>query len=340
MMGVEIREVDLDRELGVLSDTFNANFTIKGSFERFRWLYFDNPDGRATAWFAIDDRNGAIAGCTAVLPRRVRLKDSGRVVVAWNCGDFCINPAYRTLGVAVKLRRVARDAVDAGQAAFLYAHPNDRMLQVHLRVGHTPLGAMVRYAKLLRPRNGSRLARTAAGTLLRFVGKEILVDRRHDVEIIQDREPPEDITAIYDRATSRIGTAVVRDRPYLNWRFRQSPVEAHTMLVTRASGRPAGYVVFSARDDVAMVKDWLAVDEPSRDELFAAMIAWCRDHDLATISVSALESHPDLPVLRAFGFVRRPEQTTAIAYAGGHTADTAAVRSPASWYMTVGDRDL
>jgi hypothetical protein len=70
------------------------------------------------------------------------------------------------------------------------------------------------------------------------------------------------------------------------------------------------------------------------------MIAWGRDHDLASISVSALESHPDLPVLRAFGFVRRPEQTTVIAYADARAAHSAAVRSPGSWYMTVGDRDL
>lgn len=339
-MGIVIREADLDRELDVLSETFNANFRIKGSPERFQWLYFDNPDGRATAWFAIDDRTGAIAGCTAVLPRRVRLKDSSRVVLAWNCGDFCINPKYRTLGVAMKLRRVARDAVDAGQSAFLYAHPNDRMLQVHLKVGHIPLGSMVRYAKLLRPRHESGVVRRAGGAALRLLGRDVLVRRRHEAAVVEGGGVPADITAIYDRVAGRVGTSVVRDHRYLDWRFGANPVERHAMLVMRVAGSPTGYAAFAVRDDVAVVKDWLAVDEDARTQLFAAMIAWFRQLGLASVSVSALESHPDIPALRSFGFFARPERSTAIAYVAGTGNGRTAVTSPSSWYMTVGDRDL
>ena len=45
-------------------------------------------------------------------------------------------PRYRAGGAAIALRRAARTAVDQGVRPFLYAHPNERMLQIHIRVGH------------------------------------------------------------------------------------------------------------------------------------------------------------------------------------------------------------
>jgi hypothetical protein len=340
IVGIVIREVDLARELDVLRNTFNANFRIKGSPERFRWLYFRNPDGPATAWFALDDRTGAIAGCTVVLPRRVRLKQCRRTVLAWNCGDFCIDPAYRTLGVALKLRRIAREAVDAGKTAFLYAHPNDRMLQVHLRVGHAPLGTMVRYAKILRPRRSGAPATAIGRAVLRLTGRDALIRRRHDVEVVDGARTQSDITAIYEGAVHRMGTSVVRDSRYLDWRFLENPVERHTILVTRQAAKPRGYVAFSIRDDVAVVKDWVAIDRDSRDQLFAIMLAHFRDIDVAAVSVTALESHPDLQALRTFGFVRRPETSTAITYAAPTDAVRRSISSRDCWYMTHGDRDV
>ncbi len=87
-MGISIREADLDRELPLFASTVNNAFGSRVPDQRFRWLYLDNPDGRAVAWFAVDDRTGDIAGCTGVSPRRVRV--GGREVIGWNCGDFSI----------------------------------------------------------------------------------------------------------------------------------------------------------------------------------------------------------------------------------------------------------
>src|SRR5687768_15684034 len=216
-MGILIREADLDRELELLASTVNTSFGSKVSLARFRWLYLDNPDGRALAWLAIDDRTGDVAGCTAVSPRRVRLAHMRRQVKAWNCGDFSITARYRTMGAAVKLRRAARDGIDLGQSPFLYAHPNDRMLPVHLRVGHSPLGRMVRHARPLRLSTRSKVANSLSMAALRLCGADIVVRQRHEIEGVSSQALPDDIDAVYDRAADRIGTAVVRDRRYLEW---------------------------------------------------------------------------------------------------------------------------
>ena len=111
----------------------------------------DNPHGLATGWKVVDGETGEVVGFTVALPRKVSV--FGKRVIAWNCADFSIDTKFRTLGVAAKLRRAARDAIDAGQHPFLYAHPNEKMLVVHKRVGHTVIGQSHRYARLL---NASR----------------------------------------------------------------------------------------------------------------------------------------------------------------------------------------
>ena len=44
------------------------------------------------------------------------------------CRFFNRSQSIEPLGIAAKLRRGAKDAIDAGQYQFLYAHPNERML--------------------------------------------------------------------------------------------------------------------------------------------------------------------------------------------------------------------
>ena len=74
----------------------------------------------------------------------------GDVCIGWNCSDFSVLQKFRTLGIAASLRRAAKQAIDAGRAAFLYAHPNSNMQLIHERVGHSRIGGMFRYTKVLR----------------------------------------------------------------------------------------------------------------------------------------------------------------------------------------------
>ena len=338
-VGISVREADLERELPLLMRILNDNFRARVPIDRFRWLYLDNPDGRAVAWFAVDDRSGEVVGSTAVTPRRIRLGRCRQEVVAWNCGDFSISPRYRTMGAALKLRRAARDAIDAGARPFLYAHPNDRMLPVHLRVGHAPLGRMVRYARRMRIETGWPVVDAAGSIGLRFIGRESFVRRREDLELVTATVGA-DFDELYARAASRLGTALVRDASYVRWRFWQMPCERHEIVVTRRKANLSGYLAFAIRDRVAHIKDWLTVDEAARDQLFAGFIREMRRRDVETLSMIALETHPDVQAWRKFGFLRRPESSTAITYAGDSFPQKAEVSTARSWYMTVGDRDV
>jgi hypothetical protein len=337
---IVIRQADLNQDLGDIADTVNTSFECGLGLDRFRWLYLANPDGPAISWLAVDDGSGEVVGTTAVCPRRVRIGGTGRDVIAWNCCDFSIRSRYRSLGTAIKLRRAARAGVDAGQSQFLYAHPNDRMLAVHLKVGHRPLGRMVRHAKPLRTSSGLRSVDRAASIALRVMGAGLWRHSSDDAQLV-DPWPVAALDTLFEDAFDRLGTtAIVRDGRYLDWRFRQNPMERSEMIVARRRGRLTGYLIFTEKRGVGMVKDWLALDASAIDALFQLLIVEMRRRDAPSISVTALESHPDLARLTGLGFLRRPDSTTAIVYANPDLAESKMVTNPSNWYMTLGDRDV
>lgn len=338
-MAIEIREADVERDVELLAATLNANRAHTTSLDRFRWLYHDNPDGRARAWLAVDDRTGGVAGFTAVFPRRVRLR-TGQRVLAWNCGDFSIHTRYRTGGVAIKLRRAAREAVDAGETPFLYAHPNERMLPVHLKVGHSPLGRMVRYARPLRLNTGIALVDAVSSAALRLAGRELPAADAADCELVGNADLGEEFGDLYDRVSPSLGTLLVRDARYLDWRFRRTPVDGCELLVLRSSGRLRAYLALTASDDVVHVKDWLAEDASAFGSIWTAGLRLARKRGARSVSVIALETHPDLARLRLFGFRPRPDWSTAVTYAPEGWPSRDCVANAAAWYMTVGDRDV
>jgi hypothetical protein len=244
------------------------------------------------------------------------------------------------MGVALKLRRAARDCVDAGKTPFLFAHPNERMLQVHLRVGHTPLARMQRYAKPLRLQTASGLINRASSPLFRAYGREALVRVADDVQVVAGGSIPADVEHVFDSTRERLGIAVVRDHRYLTWRFGANPEQGAEAVIIRARGVPTAYLTFVMSGNAALVKDWLAVDGTALEQVFAAFVREARRRCASSAALIALETHPDLPAIQRLGFRLRPDTSTAVTYAASGNPVKAEVGNPSRWYMTVGDRDV
>lgn len=336
-MSLVVKEVDLASDLPTLSALFNRGFNVALPPDRFEWLYRRNPDGRATAWFVVDERSDDLAGCTAVFPRRIQVRGQSRATIAWNCGDFCIMPRYRAGAAAIKLRRAARDGVDAGASPFLYAHPNDRMLQIHLRVGHQPLGRMIRLARPTRA-TGTGPLHTIATSALRLARPERLLPR--DEHEIEGQTLPSELDELFERLRSSLGTALVRDVTYLKWRFLDCPLSEYRFVIARRGSQLTGYLAFCFVRGQLTVRDWLGIDSRAVRTLFGAAVEQACLAEASSASVTLLETHRHVPLIRALGFSTRPETSTSITYAPETLPWRAAVTSPQAWYMTVGDRDV
>jgi hypothetical protein len=247
-------------------------------------------------------------------------------------------PRYRAGAAAITLRRAARDAVDAGVTPFLYAHPNDRMLPIHVRVGHQPLGRMIRLARPTRlTRHGLiGLLGTAA---LRAARVERLFSPCDEYDIEAVRLPGQ-LDELFERVRMGIGTALVRDVRYLTWRFLECPMQQYRFILTRRGATVTGYLAFGLANDQLQIKDWLGVDNRAVRSLFRAAVDQAMANDAFSASVTLLETHRDRDTIRRLGFATRPETSTSITYAAETLPWRGDVMSADAWYMTVGDRDI
>src|SRR5690348_15852722 len=168
--GTYIREADLEGDKPSILALLDAFLAPPESARRFEWLYLNNPFGVARVFIACDRREDKPVGLSVLFPRRMWLQ--GSLVRAAVCGDFCVDPAYRTLGPAVQLMRASLGPLHNGQFVGAYDFPSAAMLAIYRRLGVVAVHDVVRFIKPLRLRTHeaslSRVARIAASCVASF----------------------------------------------------------------------------------------------------------------------------------------------------------------------------
>jgi hypothetical protein len=348
-MAIIIREADLIEDQNLLVGTRNQNRARITDERRYRWLYLDNPFGKARAWIAIDGRTGAIAGFTAVFPRLMNV--DGKEMLCWNCGDFSINQSYRTLGVAVQLRSAATRIVNEGQVPFLYAHPNDRMKIVHLRAGHKVIGQMLRFAVPLRidrrlpPLPGMSWVSSGfawASNTLRSISKQWRCSKQSfRAEIFDGFAVDAPFNSLLEEVRGRLPIFGLRNYEYLNWRFGINPlVRLHTLLLYRMR-QFVGYAFYSFKDEAMYINDMFCLPEQDvSDALITCLTNTGWDQGARAVSVTLLESNLLVQSLVRTGYLRRPEASSVIIHVAPGLPCGPMLQDKANWFMTVGDRDV
>ncbi|MEW6606203.1 MAG: hypothetical protein AB1414_01950 [bacterium] len=344
-MGILIKEADLDKDKDILIQTLNENRRIPLDEERYVWLYKKNPYGNAKVWLVIDEDSGEVAGFTCALPRAVKVEN--QEVICWNCGDFSINKKYRTLGVAIKLRKAAKECVDKGIVPFLYAHPNDKMLVVHLKVGHTVIGKMFRYAKLLKldskieDKWGKkfRWVSKIINPMMKWTGTEIFRKRIYEFTITRDRFGDE-FNAFFDEVKGNYPVIGVRSAKYLNWRFIEHPLYNVETIILKKNTSIVGYLIFITEAGIVHIKDFLYLTEEAGMELLSNLIIELRKREVYSISAGLLNTNPFINILKRFGFSLRPDSSSVIVHPNSSFEFADLLLDGSKWFMTVGDRDV
>ncbi len=353
-MAYNVTEAHLERDRKIMIDILNRNRTREDMDydKRFEWAYLQNPLGEARAWIIWDDKTNKPVGFTGVFPREVYI--DGRKRLGWNCGDFSIEKKYRTLGVALKLRKKAKEAIDLGEIPFLYAHPNERMELIHLRAGHHKVARMVRYALPVRVNEVIRnkvpfkpLADAIAlpiNILLTFQHRfrTFLGVSGHILSQVNLGEQHERMFAQMTETFEVIGS---RDLAYLKWKFSRNPNHTYKQFDMYYKNHLVGTIFFVKKGNTIHVIDILLDDfRRFSEQLFRyfvnVMVKTYRD--IKSISFILQEFNPYVPVLKALGFKYRDDATSAVIVYANKTQDKVLadkVLDGHKWFMTVGDRD-
>ncbi len=352
-MGYIVKEADPDRDREIMISILERNRTRDDTDyqKRIDWIYLNNPFGRAKAWIIWDGQKNMPVGFTGAFPRPVYVE--GQEYLAWNCGDFSIDKKYRTLGVALQLRREAKLAVDGGEVPFLYAHPNKRMELIHFRVGHKKISQMVRYALPLKADRylsekisfniPAKLAALPFNAYLksRFLLKRSSLFRGEIREKVQCHA---DHDRIFEKMKKQFKVIGTRSLKYLQWKFADHPNFKYNQFDFYEGNELRGSIFYLIKNNVINLADILIDDyKKYAEQLFLIFIKEVyRKQAGETLSFILQEQNPLIPVMRNLGFKARQDATSSVIAYGNEEKQpelSRLVLNGANWYMTVGDRD-
>lgn len=348
-MAFVVKQADVFKDKALILDILMRN-REKANYpfdKRYDWLYQQNPHGAAVPWIIWDDKTGTPAGTTAVFPRKMLVHN--KEMLCWNCGDFSIDAKYRALGVAVKLRKEAKHNVDAGTVPFLYAHPNNRMAQVHLRAGHKQIGLMkrfalpIRFSRYLGPTVASKVFAATVEVPITAVLKS-KYRKLGDYENI-----PRDamrFNGVYRELCEEVNAAFpvlgLRDEDYLDWKFRQHPITTYNLFNYYESGKLAGFIVYwNVKRTVGLQEILCKADSRVQHNLIATFIHFllAEEKQAGAITTILEEHNPFIEALLANGFKYRADADSPVI---SYTADPAlesTIHNGRNWFITLGDRD-
>jgi len=182
---------------------------------RHRWLYEENPHGRALTWIARDGATGKVAGVTSFFLRRIVA--GGREVTAALGGDCYVRPAFRRRGIASALHGASRRDMSRFGIEVMFGTPTPGNVTPLAQHRTRDVVEVVRYA---RPVGAAALGLSSR---LDVVARRVLQPHSRGLVLDPFRERDPRVDAIWEQTRAELGIATVRDAEFYDWRFRRSP---------------------------------------------------------------------------------------------------------------------
>ncbi|PYN80934.1 MAG: hypothetical protein DMD96_12770 [Candidatus Rokuibacteriota bacterium] len=281
----------------------------------YRWKYGNGPgeSDRVRLAIGVD----GLIGVVAMLPRRIKL--GGQVLTAFEFGDLLTGPGYRRQGVFSTLGREACEA-SAAMGALSYVKPNADAAPALLKhLGFRPLLELETLARPIRVSRilAQRFGRWPFGAWGRPLDKLFAV-RASSGPPFLTREAifGEEFDGLWEAVAGDYPAIVVRDRTYLEWRYRQNPTDYTVLAARDGSGRLRGYAVglvvqWGARR-IGYLVDILArrEDRATQVALARGILRSCSDEGAQTVHTwiakeSASVQSTLRSALRSVGFFHR-----------------------------------
>lgn len=353
-MSILIREADLRTDRMLLLDTLLRN-REHGDNElrqrRFEWSYYQNPFGQPRAWLALDEASSRVIGMVAAFPRKMLVQ--GKPVLGWNGGDTSIDTEFRTLGVAIKLRRAVQAPVDNGEMALLYSHPVDRMRAVLEKIGHHTIGTFARHGAILRtePLVQKILGRNAASAVLAGIANVFpplqwsarFSSKQWRLCLQSEKRFGNEFDDLFARVAARHAVINVRDAEFLDWRFVQNPLVRDFQIYRfEREGKLCGYAIIGIENNAARVLDYL-IDGDVRvlRSLLVHLMRAMRARRIPTLAVRGMDASEAVREARRLGFWFQDRKDAGVAvYAAKSSPLAALLHDERSWFMTQADRDV
>ena len=323
------------------------------TLDQWRWLFERNPGGKGV--FRLGDHDGRLAGQYVILRQRMMI--DGRETPGAQSLETMTHPDYRRQGMFVTLAKdVYRDAAEAG-VEMVYGFPNtashhgfvNRLdfadFPVPLHVRPLRAGSLLR-KKAPLPGVGAFLGGAAQWTF-DHVTAAIAPTPGAANRIAPEDGMDDSFDRLWARSRQSFPNMVVRDRAYLQWRYRDKVGIDYTILTARdPDDELLAFVVLRTfeKDGVRQghIVDMLSdPDHPGTvGPLVVSALRTLREQGGEVAVCMLLAQSPYMGALRRAGFLVAPKKLPFIIRVNHPGIDLAALADPARWHVTIGDSDF
>jgi hypothetical protein len=195
-----------------------------------------------------------------------------------------------------------------------------------------------------RGRIAAAFGRVAVDPLLWAVSRERLHRRRRGFRVERPAAFDDRFSGVWEALWQQGTITSERNPKLLNWKYEMGREEGiyRVLALVGSDGQVAAYAVYRVRNDIRHVVD--VVFQPSRevlDALLGELIRDARRDGAVALSLIHLGAANLLTErLRAFGFVRRTEDSSLHVFAPGESELDEALVEAGNWCFLNADADL
>jgi hypothetical protein len=341
-MPILARTADVFADEAILTEFLVRNDIRRPDQNSFRWLYRDNPAGKARVWIAFESYTCAPVGMAGAFPRRMWI--DGKEERGWVLGDFAIDSRYRSLGPAIQLQRACLQDLNALVPAVYYDFPSASMVAVYERLGigtsHCmarlvlPLRVDVKVRKWTGDRTWSRAVSTLANAGLSLRNATVLRHKKLNATITH--HCGSEFSELAFRLACPASICNLRTAEYLNWRYCNHPYRAYEVISLHGADSLLAYAIVTEVDNNLDLVD-LFGESDAVPKLLLDVISMGIERKLQSVTASILADQLLLKVFANFGF--RLRQKFPVVVSCPKIPESNLKKRTPGWFLMNGDRE-
>jgi GNAT superfamily N-acetyltransferase len=347
------REGDEDKIFELHKAVYHEREYNKESWiEWWRWMYRENPAGKAQIWLA--EHDGRMVGQYPLIFMSIKVKKE--ILKVCQNIDVMTHPDYRGQGIFSKLERRALDEAVSRGVYITIGFPNQAAYPGHIKSGWFDIATMRVMVKPLNWNNTLRI-RVSNMFLAKLCGMGAsLVDR----VFYRGQEPPiveglsvtqvpffdDQVNELWANVSGQYKIMVVRDRDYLNWRYCAVPGVDYSIYIATKARQLCGYLVLrcmSWKDiKLGIIFDVLAQSQEIAQCLVFKGIEHCKRENADLVYHRMIANKTHIKTFRKNGFISIPliKGGRFCAYSRDPHISREFLRDAGNWFIQPGDSDM
>ena len=324
--------------------------------EEWHWKFEKHSGTPAKIYVA--ETEGSIVGLRAFIVER--LKVFGNVCLTGLGVDIMVHPEFRRYGIASQVANGAYVEMERAGIPVLVGFPNEAAFKVYSQ-RRTDWRHVCSIPLLVKPINFDSILRKyiknpVIRTLVKLPARAswiILFNRKvrgsRIVTVGRAEAFDERFDGLWNDLKDQYGIMLVRDRAYLQWRFRDKPDAGYVVLTAEQSGQLVGYIVL--REDemfglkVGFILDILTYNRDVTARLVSEAIEYLEGRRVDAVGCLMLAHTSYFKVLRSSGFLVAPKRVIHKEFYFGvqvkpATLPDEVVNLRENWLLTLADTDL